>query len=58
MKATLELLKKYKVTEYELVTWLSSALEYKIGDDDYTKRLEYMTNELDALSRKVYEGGR
>jgi hypothetical protein len=50
---TLELLAKYNVTEYEMVTWLSNALEHKLGDDDCTERIEKLIGELNALSYRV-----
>lgn len=53
MFKVLELLKKYNVTEYELVTWLSSALEHKLGDEDCSKRIESLVDELNTLSYQV-----
>lgn len=55
MDKLLELLKKYDVTEYEAVTWIASALEYKLGDDDCTERIEKLVDSLNALSWRAYE---
>ncbi len=52
-KSLVELLNKYNVTDYEIVTWLSNALEYKLGDDDCTERIEKLVDELNALSYRI-----
>lgn len=55
MREVLTLLGVYNVTQYEVVTWLTSALEHKMGDDDSTKRLENLLDDLNELSWNVQE---
>ena len=53
MNKVLDLLAKYIVTEYELVTWLTTALEYKACDDNCTERMNSLRKELNVLSWHV-----
>lgn len=50
MEKALALLKKYNVTEYELVTWLASSLENRMGNEDCTERMENLMDDLNDLS--------
>ena len=53
MKDVLALLKKHSVSEYEVVIWLTAALEYQVGEEDYTERLDGLRKELNVLSWHV-----
>lgn len=53
MREVLVLLGIHNVTQYEVVTWLASALEHKMGDEDTPKRLEALLDDLNELSWNV-----
>lgn len=56
MTKVLALLEKYNVTEYELVTWVASALEHRIGGDNCTERMEQLSRDLNVLSCTFKKG--